>query len=170
MGIFNKKENQQNYINLVRKTAEDAMPQLTGWDMTLTTLDKGSLATLKAAGAYALKDVAVNMVAGLAGLHVRSSENPYAETTFITCFKGSEIYFISIGSGISKSNLVVDPDTCAHFTSTDIEGVKTGLGKKVTLNLRDSGKFTFKYGVGAGTIYSLPEGDKQLEQFIKTLS
>lgn len=168
MGIFNKKENQQNYINLVRKTAEDAMPQLAGWDMTLTSFDSGALATLKKAGAYALKHAAVNLVAGLAGLHIRSSENPYAETIFITCFRGSEIYFLSIGNGTNKSNLVVDTDTCFHFTSAEIEQIKTGMGKKVTMNLRENGKFVFKYGVGAGTIYSIPEGDKQLEQMIKT--
>lgn len=170
MGIFNKKENQEKYINLVRKTAEDAMPQLTGFNVTLTTFNSGALATLKKAGTYALKDAAVNMVAGLAGLHIRSSENPYAETMFITCFSQNEIYFLSIGSGLSKSNLVIDPDTCFHFTSAEIESIKTGMGKKVTLNLRESGKFVFKYGVGAGTIYSLPEGDKQLELFIKSLN
>lgn len=170
MGIFNKKENQQNYINLVRKTAEDAMPQLVGWNVTLTTLNSGTLATLKKVGAYSLKHTAVNLVAGLAGLHVRSSANPYAETMFITCFQGSEIYFLSIGSGLSKSNLEIDPDSCFHFTANEIESIKTGMGKKITLNLRENGKFVFKYGVGAGTIFSIPEGDKQIEQFIKTFS
>lgn len=47
MGLFNRKENQQNYINLVRKTAEDAMPEIAGWDITLTTLEGGALAALK---------------------------------------------------------------------------------------------------------------------------
>lgn len=169
MGIFNKKENQQNYINLVRKTAENAMPELADWDMTLTSFDSGALATFKKASASAAKHVAMNAVAGLVGLHVRSSANPYAETVFITCFKGNELYFLSIGSGISKSNLEIDPDNCFHFTSAEFESVKTGMGKKVTLNLRDGGKFVFKYGVGAGTIYSLPEGDKQFESFVKKL-
>lgn len=168
MGLFNKKENQQNYINLVRKTAEDAMPQLTGWDMTLTTFDSGALATLKKAGAYAAKDIAMNLVAGLAGLHIRSNENPYAETMFITCFREREIYLLSIGSGISKSNLEIDPETCFHFTTAEIQGLKSGMGKKVTMNLREGGKFVFKYGVGAGTIFSIPEGDKKLEQWIKS--
>lgn len=169
MGIFNKKENQQNYINLVRQTAESAMPGVAGWDMTLTSFDSGALATFKKASASAAKHVAVNALAGMVGLHVRSSANPYAETVFITCFRGSEIYFLSIGSGINKSSLEIDPDTCFHFTSAEVESVKTGMGKKVTLNLRDDGKFVFKYGVGAGTIYSIPEGDKQLELFIKAL-
>lgn len=169
MGIFNKKENQQNYINLVRKTAEDAMPQVVGWDMTLTSFDSGALATFKKAGANAAKYVAVSALAGMVGLTARNRENPYAETVFITCFNGSEVYFLSIGSGISKSNLEVDTDNCFHFTTTEFESVKTGMGKKVTLNLREGGKFVFKYGVGAGTIYSLPEGDKQLEQFVKKL-
>lgn len=169
MGIFNKKENQQNYINLVRKTAEDVMPEVAGWDMTLTSFDSGALATLKKASASAAKHVAINAVAGMVGLHVRSSANPYAETIFITCFKGNEIYFLSIGNGISKSNLEIDPDTCFHFTSSEFESIKTGMGKKVSLNLRDGGKFVFKYGVGAGTIYSIPEGDKKLEVFVKTL-
>lgn len=169
MGIFNKKENQQNYINLVRKTGEDAVPQIVGWDMTLTSFDSGALATLKKAGVSAAKHVALNVLAGAVGLHVRSRENPYAETIFITCFKGNEVYFLSIGSGTSKSNLEVDPDNCFHFTTAEFESVKTGMGKKVTLNLRESGKFTFKYGVGAGTIFSIPEGDKQLEQFVKKL-
>lgn len=170
MGIFNKKENQQNYINLVRKTAEVAMPQVTGWDMTLANFDSGALATLKKAGSYALKDVAKNLVAGMVGLHIRSNENPYRETMFITCFKGSEIYFFSIGNGLNKSSLEVDAEDCFHFTGTEIESVKTGMGKKVTLNLQNGSKFTFKYGVGAGTIYSLPDGDKQLEQFVKNFS
>ena len=43
MGFFNKKENQQNYINLVRKTVEEAMPEVSGWDTTLTTLESGSV-------------------------------------------------------------------------------------------------------------------------------
>lgn len=52
----------------------------------------------------------------------------------------------------------------------EIEGINTGMGKKVTLMLRECGKFTFQYGVGAGTIYSLPDGDKQLEQFVKSFT
>lgn len=44
------------------------------------------------------------------------------------------------------------------------------MSKKVTLVLQESGKFTFQYGVGAGTIYSLPDGDKKQEQFVKSFT
>lgn len=170
MGLFNKKENQQNYINLVRKTAEEAMPQLIGWDMTLTTLEKGALEALKKNAAYTAKYVAMNMAASLVGLRVRTSENPHAKPVCITCFRGSEIHFLHIGDGMNKSNMSVDPEGCVCLTSSDIDSVKTGLGKKVTLTLKDGGKLIFAYGVGAGTIYSLPDGDKQLEQFLKSFT
>lgn len=170
MGLFDKKKNQQNYIDLVRKTAEEALPEVCGWDMTLTTLESGALASLKKTTAYSLKYAGMNMAARLVGLRVHTSENPFAKTTFITCFKDSEIYFLSIGDGMSKTNLKIDPETCIHFTTAEIEGIKTSMGKKVTLLLRESGKFTFQYGVGAGTIYSLPEGDKKLQQFVKSFT
>lgn len=95
------------------------------------------------------------------------SLNPHAKPVCITCFRGSEIHFLHIGDGMNKSNMSVDPEGCVCLTSSDIDSVKTGLGKKVTLTLKDGGKLIFAYGVGAGTIYSLPDGDKQLEQFLK---
>lgn len=170
MGLFNRKENQQNYINLVRKTAEDAMPEIAGWDITLTTLEGGALAALKKNAAYTAKYVAMNMAARLVGMRVRTSENPHAQVVCITCFRGSEIHFLSIGDGISKSNMSIDFESCVCFTSSEIDSIKTGFGKKVTLLLKDGGKFVFKYGVGAGTIYSLPDGDKQLEQFMASFA
>ena len=170
MGLFDKKKNQQKYIDLVKKTAEDALPEVAGWDMTLTTLERGALTALKKTAAYSLKYAGMNMAARLVGLRVHTSENPFAKTTFITCFQGSDIYFLSIGDGMSRTNLEIDPDTCIHFTTADIDRMKTGMGKKVTLMLREGGNFTFQYGVGAGTIYSLPDGDKKLEQYIKSFT
>ncbi|RPF47388.1 hypothetical protein EDD70_0168 [Hydrogenoanaerobacterium saccharovorans] len=167
MGLFNKKQKQQDYIALVRKTAEEAMPELKGWDMTLTASKSSAMSTFKKAGGYLLKNVAANVAASVVGLRVHFNENPFEEIMFITCFKGTDIYFLSIGDGLSKENLTIDNDMCFHFTGAEIQSLKKGFGKKVTLNLRDDGKFMFTYGVGAGTIYSIPEGDKQLESFIK---
>lgn len=168
MGIFNKKQKQENYIALIRKTAEEAFPEVKGWDITLTMSKSSAVDDLKKAGGYFLKGLALNMAASFVGLRVNMRENPFEEIMFITCFKGSEIYFFSIGSGISKTDLTIDPELCFHFGSKEIESIKTGFGKKVTLNFSDDSKFMFTYGVGAGTIYSMPEGDKQLESFIKS--
>lgn len=170
MGIFDKKKNQQNYIDLVKKTAEVALPEIAGWDITLTTLEEGALASLKKNAAYTAKYVAMNMAARLVGMRVRTSENPHAQITCITCFRGKEIHFLSIGDGISKSEMNVDPEKCVCFTAADIDSIKTSFGKKVTLVLKDGEKFTFKYGVGAGTIFSLPDGDKKLEEFVKSFT
>lgn len=167
MGLFDKKKNQQNYIDLVRKTAEEALPEIAGWDITLTTLEAGVLASLKKNAAYTAKYVAMNMAARLVGMRVRTSENPHAQITCITCFRGKEMHFLSIGDGVSKSELHVDAENCVCFSDAEIDSIKTGLGKKVTLVLKGGDKFVFKYGVGAGTIFSLPEGDKKLEAFIK---
>lgn len=168
MGLFNKKKNQENYIALVHKTAEEVKPEFKNWDVTLTTSKSTALSTLKKASGYVLKNVAANLAASVVGLRVRSHENPFEETMFITCFKGNEMYFLSIGDGLDKKELTIDTEMCFHFTSAETQNLKKGFGKKVTLSLRDGGEFVFKYGVGAGTIFSIPQGDKQLENFVKS--
>lgn len=175
MGIFNKKQNQENYIALVRKTAEEALggdpllaPSATGYNITLTTASRSIIEGMGNNASYLLKTVTAKLAGGLVGLHVHNRENPFSQIVFITCFCDSEIYFFSIGDGMNKSFLQVDTEQCFRFSRSEIESIKTGLGKKVTLMLTSGQKFSFSYGVGAGTIYNLTEGDKQFAEYIKS--
>lgn len=170
MGLFNKKQKQQDYIELVRHTVEEAFPDLKGWDIALTRSKSSAIDDLKKAGGYFAKGLAMNIAASFIGMRVTMRDNPFEEIMFITCFKGSEIYFLSIGDGICKTLIEIDPDLCFHFTGNEIAKIKSGFGKKATIQFSDNSNFMFTYGVGAGTIYSLPEGDKQLENFIKAFS
>lgn len=165
MGIFNKKQNHKNYVNMVHKTAESHMPELANWDFTLTDFVPPASNTLKRLGIYSSK----KMFARLMGKHLYTSENPFANATMITCFKDKTIHFLSVGTSPSKSHMEVKSDGCITFKASDTKEVKTSFGKKVIFVLQNGDEFAFKYGLYPSTIYAMLEHDKALEQFIKSL-
>lgn len=167
MGLFNKKEKHNDYVAFMRKTASDFYPEMSEFDMTLTTGSKDFLDTLKKDALDMAKSFALKAVARTAGLRARTRFE--GEPVFITCFKGNDLYFFCIGNGLRKSVMEIEEDEVFHFHKRDIERIDIKR-KKVTIHFHDGGEFMISIGINPSTIYALPEEDKRFLSFMETLT